>query len=184
MSEPGFPFDWYWRRDDAEGEVIFSSAREDRVPADDPAYRAFIAAGHAPTLWPRDGQGERTDEALRDVLAPYGLFVSLAAYAASVRFARETGGITVAGARIRTDRESQGLIAGAVLRAMRSPEAEIRFKADDGFVTLNAEAVMAVGDAVAEHVQACFRIESEVVAAIEAGEIAARAEVDAAFAIA
>jgi hypothetical protein len=64
------PSNWYWRRADG---ALWSSAAAAIVPADNPAYLAWTAAGGVPTPWPRDGAGTETGAALRAVLAPFGL---------------------------------------------------------------------------------------------------------------
>ena len=65
------PFDHYWLRDDG---AVFSSAKQALVPADDPDFVAWLAIdGHYTTVWPRDDAGAQTDQALNDVLTPYGL---------------------------------------------------------------------------------------------------------------
>ncbi|MBF5003372.1 DUF4376 domain-containing protein [Diaphorobacter caeni] len=75
---------------------------------------------------------------------------------ARVRYDKETGGVTVAGARVLTDRESQSTITGAHSRAMADPETMIEWKAQNGFVTLGAAEIMQFGTAVFNHVQSCF----------------------------
>lgn len=107
---------------------------------------------------------------------------ALAAYAAAVRFAVETGGITVSGATVGTSRESQAMITGAHSFALANPAAVISYKSASGFVTLDAAAMVAVATAVGQHVQACFAREAEVVAAIAAETVTSRAAIDAAFA--
>jgi hypothetical protein len=106
----------------------------------------------------------------------------LRAYAAAARYRREAGGVTIGGAEIRTDRESQGLIAGALLRAQINAEATFQFKTATGFVTLSGAQMQAIAVAVGEHVQACFAKEAEVLAAIDAGTITTVAEIDQRFA--
>lgn len=108
--------------------------------------------------------------------------VDLPAYAAAVRFAKETGGIAVSGASIETDRASQAMISGAYSFAKDNPNASIDFKASSGFVTLTSAQMVSIGQAVAVHVQACFSTEKTVAAGIAAGSITTPAQIDAAFA--
>jgi len=75
---------------------------------------------------------------------------------AQERFYRETAGITVGGAQIKTDRESQALIIGAWCRAQQQPDVLIDWKGEGGWVQINAATVNAIADAVGAHVQACF----------------------------
>lgn len=77
---------------------------------------------------------------------------SLAAY----RYKQETGGITVNGSTIRTDRESQSLIAGAKLYSGLNESILIDWKAENGWVQIDRNAIVAISQAVAAHVQACF----------------------------
>jgi len=87
---------------------------------------------------------------------------------AAARFAAETGGIVVGGAEIRTDRESQGLITGAALKAIQDAEYSCSWKTDDGFVQLSAPQILAIADAVRAHVQSCFDHERALLALIDA----------------
>lgn len=83
------------------------------------------------------------------------------------RYAEETKGITVSGSAIKTDRESQALITGAVLAATIDPSYVCQWKTSGGFITLDAAAIIGVATAVRNHVQACFNREAELIAAIE-----------------
>jgi len=103
---------------------------------------------------------------------------TLYAYAANKRWHLETSGITVDGLAIRTDRESQGLIAGAQLYTASSGQT-IRWKGADGrFSDLDAQAIATIGAAVARHVQACFAAEAAIVERIAAGQIKTPEEID------
>ena len=104
----------------------------------------------------------------------------LKAYAANKRWEKETGGITVSGAAIQTDRASQAMITGAFAFAQTNPSASIAFKAEGGFVMLAAAEVEAIANAVGAHVQACFAAEAAIVGAIEAGAITSIAAIDGA----
>ena len=57
--------DWYWLADDGR---IFSSAKRTTVSSNDPDYTNFIVNA-MPTPWPRDDNGDQTDQALQDVFA-------------------------------------------------------------------------------------------------------------------
>lgn len=63
------PYRWFWVHEDGR---IYSSSAQDIVTDADAGYSAFILNSH-PTLWPRDTNGNQTDAALTEVLAPYGL---------------------------------------------------------------------------------------------------------------
>lgn len=113
-------------------------------------------------------------------LDPADARANLKAYAARKRFEVETGGLTINGVQVATDRESQSLINGAYALIQREPERLIKWKALSGFVELDAAAITALAAAVATHVQAAFSAEAEVVAAIDAGLIVTREGIDAA----
>ena len=89
------------------------------------------------------------------------------------RYTAEVGGTTASGMPIVTDDRSKSLIAGAALRATRSADYTLRWKTADGFVDLNADQVIAVADAVSDHVQACFNRESALLDAVADGTITA-----------
>lgn len=83
------------------------------------------------------------------------------------RWRAETAGIVVGGAPIRTDRESQSVLTGAYVQATGNPDFAVRWKVGAGqFVTLNAATIIAIGDAVTAHVQACFDHEDQLTTAI------------------
>lgn len=108
----------------------------------------------------------------------------LKAYAANARYAAEVGGIELVGRKIRTDRESQSLINGAVSLAQQDPSAPIDFKGADGWVQLDSATMISIGLAVARHVRACFSKERQASDAIDAGTITTTAEIDALFSVA
>jgi hypothetical protein len=89
----------------------------------------------------------------------------------TARYDAETGGCTVDGVRIATDRGSQALLTAAVVSARLDPEFKTRWKCADGyFVDLNAMQLRAIGDAVIAHVEACFAREAELVELIDAAQ--------------
>lgn len=102
-------------------------------------------------------------------------------HAAMKRYGKEVGGIEVMGAPIKTDRESQAMIAGAFALVQDDPQKSIKFKTSAGFVDLDAAAVTAIARAVGDHVQACFALEADVIAQIEAQEIETFEAIDQAF---
>lgn len=101
-------------------------------------------------------------------------------YAASVRYAKEIGGLTVNGKRFLSDRETQAKLTAAAVMGQITPTATFQWKSDDGFVALTAAQVLSVAQAVGGYVQACFAMEGTVVAAISAGTIATKEQVDGA----
>jgi hypothetical protein len=128
-----------------------------------------------------------SDDDLAAVLAlpdPAPAASALLAYAAAKRLEVETGGITVNGAPIATDRGSQAMIGNAYAYVQASGAESVSYKATTGFVTLTADQFKAVALAVGAHVQACFAAEAEVDAGINASPatITTFAQIDAVFA--
>ena len=91
-----------------------------------------------------------------------------AAQIAAARYEEECAGITIQGVEIATDRDSQGLILGAVVQAQTTPGYTVNWKTKQGFVTLSAEQIIAIATAVRAHVQACFDREAYYLTQIEA----------------
>ena len=89
---------------------------------------------------------------------------------AANRYAAEIAGVTVGGVVVRTDRESQALITGAALKATQDGTYSCTWKAESGFVTLDAATIIAVADAVRTHVQGCFDAEAAKCAMIDAAQ--------------
>lgn len=78
------------------------------------------------------------------------------------RYRMETSGIVVGGVAVRTDRESQAMLAGAYTSLKEGFVNEIQWKQADGtFTTLTLPAVEAVASAVAAHVQMSFASEKQ-----------------------
>lgn len=75
---------------------------------------------------------------------------------ASARYDAEVAGIMVAGSTIRTDRESQAMITGAALKAIQDTAYTCIWKGESGWVTLTAQQILGIADAVRAHVQAQF----------------------------
>lgn len=62
---------WYWMSGD--GSRIYSSSKQAVIKKDDKDFAAWQEAGNRPTPWPKNKDGEETDEALAAVLAANGL---------------------------------------------------------------------------------------------------------------
>lgn len=62
------PEDWYWLADD---DRLYSSKQNNLVDESDQDFIAWKAAGHEPTPWPVDGDGNQTFESLAEVLTPH-----------------------------------------------------------------------------------------------------------------
>ncbi len=80
---------------------------------------------------------------------------------ANARWKAETGGITLNGVEVATDRESQALLTGAVLAAQDNPEYVVNWKAKNDWFELDAATLIAIADAVKAHVQKCFDKEKQ-----------------------
>ena len=93
---------------------------------------------------------------------------------AARRFQVETGGVTVAGVQINTERDSQSLLTGAAFAASLDPGYHIKWKAATGFVDLSAQQIIGVASAVRAFVQSCFDRESELLGAVADGSITAQ----------
>jgi len=111
--------------------------------------------------------------------SPEPIPVDLYAYAATKRYAVETGGVVINGMRVMTDRQSQSLITGAYNYVQANPEVTVKFKTAAGFVELTAAQMTAIANAVGAHVQASFAAEGEVDKQIIAGTITTTTEIDA-----
>jgi hypothetical protein len=84
------------------------------------------------------------------------------------RYAKETGGITLGGAAVRTDRESQALVTGAYALVQAAPETILDWKGAGGWAQLDAATMTAIALAVGAHIQACFSNERTHAEAIDA----------------
>lgn len=87
---------------------------------------------------------------------------------AEKRWQVETAGIVVAGAAIKTDRESSAILTSAYILAKDYPGYTVsNWKVAKGaFITLDAPTIIALATAVRLHVQACFDREAALTASI------------------
>lgn len=85
------------------------------------------------------------------------------------RWKEEISGFVFNGVHIETDRTAVAMVTGAALAASLDPEYSVRWKSANGFVTLNAEQILAMAQAVRSHVQSCFDREADLLDAINAG---------------
>lgn len=144
-------------RRDVDGAVIPADLRN----AD---YRAFLewqAAGNTPTPAAIDLRG----------------------YAAAARYAKEVGGIVVAGVPISTDDRSKLMIVGARVAANSDPNWSTTWIGADGMAyPVTASTMIAISDAVQAHVANCFAAFASAMQAIAAGTATTTAQIDQAFA--
>ncbi|MFI8643896.1 DUF4376 domain-containing protein [Pseudomonas iridis] len=92
---------------------------------------------------------------------------------AARRFQAETGGVTVQGIPVNTERDSQALLTGAAFAASLDPNYQIKWKAATGFVELNRDQVIGLASQVRAFVQACFNREAELLGFVADGSITA-----------
>lgn len=99
--------------------------------------------------------------------------VARKALATDQRWQRETAGIVIAGVPVATDDRSKTLILGKRAKARENPDMTFRWKTAGGtWVELTGTQIIAIADAVADHVQACFDREGELHDTIDAAETA------------
>ena len=92
---------------------------------------------------------------------------------AARRWQVETGGTTVEGIQVNTERDSQALLTGAAFAASLDPAYQIKWKAATGFVDLTGEQILGIASQVRAFVQACFNREAELLGAVADGSISA-----------
>jgi hypothetical protein len=109
---------------------------------------------------------------------------ALYAHAAKRRWGRETSGITVGQLSIPTDERTQSVLTAAYARAKADKAYSIpRWKLGPGvYAPLSNAQIVALGEAVVSHVQACFDLNADVDALIASGEITVETQIDALFA--
>lgn len=93
---------------------------------------------------------------------------------AARRWQVETGGTTVAGVQVNTERDSQALLTGSAFAATLDPAYHIKWKAATGFVDLTGEQILGIASQVRAFVQACFSREAELLGAVADGSITAQ----------
>lgn len=79
-----------------------------------------------------------------------------------------------------TDDRSKLMITGARVKADKDAAFTTNWKTPAGFVEIDAATIIAISNAVLDHVDASFAIEGAVLAGIEAGTITTQAQIDAA----
>lgn len=107
-------------------------------------------------------------------------------FAARQRFRKETAGVAIAGMTVPTDERTQAVLTGAYVRAKADSDYAIaKWKVGPGqYVALSNEQIIAIGEAVAAHIQTCFDLNAEIDDKIEAGEITVEAQIEGLFAAA
>lgn len=138
---------------------------------------AFDPATHRPTGRFEPGADETGAAILIEVVEPIHLDEIKAtrkAAATDLRWQKEIASIVINGVPVATDDRSKTLILGKRAKARESPAASFRWKASSGeWVELTGAQIIAIADAVADHVQACFDREGELHDLIDAAPDAA-----------
>lgn len=178
------PRNWYWIADDGR---IFGSAAETIVDDTDQGYKDFLAAGKLATPWPKDDAGNQTDAVLQSVLTPYNKFVNLTYYTANARYLRAGGGVTVtslSSVPFLTDPTNRNIVNSAWnYSTSQTGTWSVQWKMQDGsFVLLSKAQMQTLALDMSNYVEKCFACEHDTVAAISAGTITTRQQVDNAFA--
>lgn len=165
---------------DASGDVVRVAVGSPADVALAPGEVALAQADAPAGAW--IGWKRKADGSFVDPRAAVSLPLTkadLVAYAAARRFEIETGGITVAGAPIKTDRESQNLINGARDLAKEEPDEPIEFKTGPGtFFVVDAPTMLTIALKVGQHVRGSFARERQACLAIDAGTATSTADVD------
>jgi hypothetical protein len=108
-----------------------------------------------------------------DAAFPVALKTRLKGLAAAHRYDLETGGYTLSGKLIDTDRDTQDRLTQVNLLMQNDPTiTEIAWKASTGFVTTPVADLHAAAIAVGRFVQACYAAESAIGALIDDSTIA------------
>ena len=92
---------------------------------------------------------------------------------AAARYEAEIAGVSYNDGLVRTDRQTQSMITGAALKAMRDDTYSCKWKTAEGFVSLDAQAILAVADVIRDHVQSCFDREAELAERVRTATTAA-----------
>lgn len=87
--------------------------------------------------------------------------------AAAKRYDMEVSGVDVGGYIIPTDRESQSKLVAVRVLAKEDSTYTVKWKAANGWITLDATQIINVADAVRAHVQSAFDWEAAQVEAID-----------------
>lgn len=152
----------WWPEEDQSGELGTNKKWGAETLTPDPERKVVIVKRQQVNM-------TATEKAERDA----ALAAEWLSLIAARRYQAETAGIELQGMQVATDDRSKLLINGAALRASREPGYTLRWKTGDGFIDLSGAQVLAMADAVADHVQRCFDREAELLTAVADGSITA-----------
>ena len=152
----------WWPEENTEGELASGKKWGAEVLTIDAARKVVKVARKQVNM-------TAAEKAARDEL----IAAQWADQIAARRFEVETGGVTVAGVKLNTERDSQSLLTGAAFAASLDPGYHIKWKAATGFVDLTGEQILGIASQVRAFVQACFNREAELLGAVADGSITA-----------
>ena len=152
----------WWPEENAEGELGVNKKWGAEVLTLDTERKIVKVARKQITM-------TATEKAERDA----AIAAEWADKIAARRWQVETGGTTVEGVQVNTERDSQALLTGAAFAATLDPAYQIKWKAATGFVELNRDQVIGLASQVRAFVQACFNREAELLGAVADGSITA-----------
>lgn len=177
------PGKWFWVADDGRA---YGSAKQLITNTADPDYVAWLQAGYAASIWPKDSAGNQTNASLQEVLTQFGLYADLTYYAANSRYNRSCVGVIITSlntASFASDPVSRNTINSAYDFLTVNKTETLNWKMSDGtFITVDLAKVTTMMNDVADFVHKCYDCEATTVAAINGGTITTQAQVDAAFA--
>ena len=81
---------------------------------------------------------------------------------ATKRWEKEVGGLFVSGLPINTSDRSKSLILGKYVKAKQDSNLTFKWKTDAGWITINSQTMVIIGDLVEAHTQGCFDNEGEI----------------------
>jgi len=90
--------------------------------------------------------------------------------ATEYRYEKEIKGCEFNSIKLATDRESQSLMTGVRLKSDVDNTKTFNWKGGDGWVTIDHTAIVALSDAVMDHVESCFGLEMDVHQSVDAAE--------------
>lgn len=121
------------------------------------AGRALIVCGDHYRAW-----HQADNAAAAEALAAALNREAFAAQVAAFRFQRETAGVQVGGVTVRTERDDQAMLTGAVAMSALDPDRLIDWKGASGWAQIDRATLLAIAAAVGAHVQGCFSAERRV----------------------
>lgn len=190
---PYNPHDWYWIVGNSATHV-YSSKRNIYVPITDDDYVHFKASKEITTKIPSEVElwdvlKNIIPEQFPDFLFDGKTFVQsspddltkkqLISYAADKRWEKEVGGIVVNNMPVATDDRSKQMIMGARIAAESDSKFTTSWVGADGTVSvLTAPQIIAISDAVLDHVNEVFTEFAQVKKDVDSGKITKSDKVD------